>query len=335
MSEAVDRRFETMSRLYDSSNMNMVFYHEFVGDIRRSLIDTYLNEQDKTVSYKFLYYWVLFEYLQVYKGNQSYCRQFVKMYYKYLSKADNNEFELNRLSQGDFIASNINKLMFCIRISDFTSIKSICEAVTAYLSDGKLYVSTSEYFITLFRYFYTIADKYLHVLDLSQVDKSKMVEFDSYLHNALDECNYIIDNIKKYQGDDIMGKDIVGKIPYLYLAVRLLTGNFSVDDLLAVASSNLDLLLLTFTYRFFKSDCFEIFLKTLETQIKRLDGSGDASAIGEIKLIYKSATLRGIEYISEFRNEIPIWMQFLMIEIINEKEHDVYNSRYGIFINNI
>jgi hypothetical protein len=107
----------------------------------------------------------------------------------------------------------------------------------------------------------------------------------------------------------------------------LLTGHFTVDDILKTRRGNLDILLLLFTYRFYKSDCFIVLEKALEAQLQSLERQEDQSVKNEIKFICRAYKSKGIEFISEVRNEIPIWMQFLMIEIINEKEHDIFSSK--------
>jgi hypothetical protein len=80
----------------------------------------------------------------------------------------------------------------------------------------------------------------------------------------------------------------------------------------------LDYLLYAFTYRFFKTDCFEFLNSILSMQLKN-DYGLDPQSKKELELIFDTYNLKGIEYIARMRNQIPIWMQYVMIEIIGEQ----------------
>jgi hypothetical protein len=214
---------------------NASYYEHFVNDLRHIFIDLFNRmEENKDINYKLLYYWVIFEYLQVYKGNTFHCRQFKNIYYNYITKADQKEWELLQINEGDFLKGTVKKLFFCTSICDFTSMKQICESAVEYLQSGRYYRHTYDYFMHLFRIISDMCNSYIAILDSSYFDKTRTIDFANERIIDYNDCEELLKNIKKHIGEDFGGRDFESHMQELYLIIKLLTGDFTEDDAIAV-----------------------------------------------------------------------------------------------------
>jgi hypothetical protein len=284
--------------------------------------------QSETRAYLIL--WIFFDFMVVHHGELSYLLGIREYFYKYIFEPNVLTFELYRKNamdkygEADFLISEIKKIKFCLRICDFASLSQIFNTIASVLNNNKRYVqkflganigfadvytNLSEFCLN-YNNFITMSKEYTNI-DVERFKKN--------FENLRKECETILINInsdvEKMQFDEQVKNDIQNLIMETTIILNVLYGD--INAISELSEGLMEFVLMNIYYRFYEEDFFPTLKQKLSTNEVNIE---------LFQHIIQMISLDPLEFFKYIKGEIPIWLQFHFMDILDDLEYIPYST---------